>query len=121
MKKDLKTDEYNLLIARFQGAYNVGRKICFPGDYSIDKTEFIRSLHYHDRWDWIMPVIKDINIRRAEGEFTRSQLPGPADRIFSLYISSEMEVVYDTIVDFIKWYNKNIAPKIHTPSPPNSR
>ena len=86
----------------------------------------LSQLKYHFSWDWLIPVIKKIeNIKdNINGRFavyiggngctiqsTKLHL-SEKDRIkryySQTYADTKIEAVYQEVVKFIKWYNKNI-------------
>ena len=76
---------------------------------------FIEDLKFHSSWDWLMPVVEKIERLGYEVVISRisCNINGILDRknpITSIVcgdISKKMDITYDSIVEFIKWYNKN--------------
>jgi len=65
-------------------------------DYKTD------MLHFDVSWDWLMPVaneiIKSRDEQNADWDLT--------DLKYALQ-TTNIELVYNAVVEFIKWYNKN--------------
>lgn len=111
--------EGNKLIAEFMGlkigdAWQVWNK---KADYT-NRTEF----EYHTSWDWLMPVVeKANNICSKNGNelsnHSRDQqhLEDPLDNprhwkswsYHYIHLSTNRERVWQSVVEFIKWYNQN--------------
>lgn len=94
----------NKLIAEFMGLtepYELPQHgtIRPNGDF---KTEFtLDQLKYNSSWDWLMPVVGKIE-----------KTPNIYDIEEFLLIRDELctariETIYDSVVEFIKWYNAN--------------
>jgi len=89
--------ENNKLIAEFMGyeAYEYRGHTMFIFDEDNHRTEL--DLHYHTSWDWLMPVVEEIDhlqfeevVEIEEGLKTRS-----------------LSDTYKSVVEFIKQQNKN--------------
>lgn len=113
----MKTD--NELIAEFMGILKVSSKkylnsptYCHPVWGDTDKT----GLHYHSSWDWLMPVVEkiskdyDFTIKYYYGECTayvnKQNLEGLEICSYGNFDPSIVNV-HKTVLDFIKWHNKN--------------
>ena len=66
--------------------------------------------NYHNSWDWLMPVLIEIGDKTSyeltmgygESYFNRF------DGVFELFGGyGRIESIYQAVVEFIKWYNKN--------------
>lgn len=77
------------------------------------KTE--RELKYHSSWDWLMPVVEKIEFRgciveiwMSLGVGCRIVRPLKNDKSWETLREGNdlFEVVYDCVMDFIKWDNK---------------
>ncbi len=105
---------YNPLIAKFMGARVVqaysdyeglsGLMFYFDKDLSpvMRKNLSMSEIKYHSSFEWLMPVCKKIipptgwpldGIKHQTAVMTTLQ-----------YL--DLETIYRTVVDFIKWYNK---------------
>lgn len=91
----MKTD--NELIAEFMGWQK--RPALFDTYWKkgeFDKTS--NSFFYDDSWDQLMPVMEKIAKKYDE---THLQVRP----ICELTIFARIDLVYESVVDFIKWYN----------------
>lgn len=108
------TEEKNRMIAEFMGHVRSG----FNGELVFNtetREEFeVEQLKYHTSWDWLMPVVEkiesigyNVNIRRLK----TSIHPILEDKeLFGFVcgdVSKKLDITYDTIVQFIEWYNEN--------------
>ena len=105
--------ENNKLIAEFMGNRNFkkdGSYETFIGEH-IDTdngwvTEFLSHTKYHKSWDWLIPVVKKI-----EKLMTNWNKPN-YENGYSVWMNKfryafwDINCLYEYIVDFIKWYNK---------------
>ena len=90
----METTENNKLIAEFDQKYSIGFGLYdFDGcHYELDKLEF------HKSWDWLMPVVQKIKDTPTYGS---------TDGIdFVLTCDLTKENLYESVVEFIKAYNK---------------
>lgn len=108
--------EGNKLIAEFDG----WEFVCIDGsdylDYIKDGNsrfkeresslpDYLESLGYHESWDSIMPVVRKIciiNSNDISEELHLHQL-----RLIDTPIFSEIEIVWQAVVEFITWYNNS--------------
>ena len=72
---------------------------------------FEKELKYHSSWDWLMPVVNKIESKGFDvfinGLYCRITDCGLTDlEIESGETTSKIEAVWETVVEFIKWYNK---------------
>ena len=76
-------------------------------------TEWIEkefhSLPFDTSWDLLMPVVDKIHFLRMKDVYRRSNVSVKGDKIFTLYISAQIESVWLAVVNFIEWYNANVA------------
>jgi hypothetical protein len=93
-------EENNKLIAEFYGldehffiSENVGQEL---REFNDDELRFDTS------WDWLMPVANEIIKSRDEqnADWDLTQLK------YAL-CTTNIELVYKAVVEFIKWYNKS--------------
>lgn len=109
--------EGNKLIAEFMGGKNHPLLIPYtpePDDiwFNVDNYPEIHpdssmwklhELKYHSSWDWLMPVIKKIG-ELGEGYTLQD------GRLYPIHydlIGVRIEMAYQKVVDFIKWYNSS--------------
>ena len=104
--------EGNTLIAEFLGAEPCGIEWdlwgCIPlndlfKDYDaedLDVQHFFsaKEMKFHESWDWIKPAIDKIATSGAEDYF--------GDPLSNCSLYSEIELVYQSVIEFINWYNK---------------
>ena len=110
----MKIEESNKLIAKFIGRcgkYNnllytfKGVDKIIDGDiwYSIDDAKF------HNSWCWLMPVVEHINIIILNDVVATDYFDNTTYIHYhtgDLYIVSNIEQVYEEVIEFIEWYNK---------------
>ena len=83
----------NKLIAEFMGV-----------DY-VDIDTYLennKELQYHTSWDWLMPVLKKINLQLHPDTYD-------AWRMINRPAEYNIENVYDQVVEFINEHNKYIC------------
>lgn len=105
MKTDQTTIENNKLIAEFMG-WKI-RKSRTNGMTKVDTiygSLLPYDLLFHNSWDWLMPVVTLIT------EKTKSIYPNIHDSFFydsikRNLLSTNIKSVYNSVVDFIEWYN----------------
>lgn len=129
----METIEGNKLIGEFMG-YTYGNISGWVhgsriGFYKKDDTgnivEFYNenNLKYNSSWDWLMPVVEKINTVCIErgGELSnhsrdQEELSDPLDNpkhwkswsYHYIHLSTKRESVWNDVVEFIEWYNKEI-------------
>ena len=87
-------------------------------DYSTD-TDYSDQVCYNFKWDWLMPVVEKIEEVDVVASF---QIEQPTIYIWAssenstfedikieIFNKTKIEAVYQAVVEFIKWYNKNAA------------
>ena len=97
----------NKVIAKFMG-YSQSHPDYPNTTYWYKKNMLpLAILLYHSSWDCLMPVIDEIDriIHENEGSNLFNEWLGCVN---DAICSRDIEVVYVFVVDFIKWYNKNI-------------
>lgn len=102
--------ETNVLIAEFMGYQTYKfRNLTFVF-YSENNHRAESDLHYHDFWDWLMPVVEKIESLSSNQnviDWSRQ-----SKNIFDIKLTeSKIEAVYKAVIEFIKWYNENSAKK----------
>ena len=123
----------NKLIADFMGLipidnqdelswYYVEDEVYFNNDFRYNnQIEYTTSdmLPYKESWDWLMPVVE--KIQHLDNEFEvnvnfKIELTGAVElyinhkRVFGMTafeVGTLIDAVYEAIIEFIKWYNKN--------------
>ena len=87
--------EYNKLIAEFIQIRNA-TKICVR----------LSTLKYHKNWNLLMPVVEKLNTLIYDSDKSIYILE-QKDCFWDLKITSDINIVYKAVVEFIKWYNEN--------------
>lgn len=81
--------EGNELIARFMGTYS-----------------FFKWIHYHNSWDWLIPVIDKITDMDEYSSHYRPEMSSMFSD-GSIQINTKfIENTYEQVVEFINWYNE---------------
>lgn len=116
--------EDNKLIAEFMEVKNVfeysfdeNNKVLYiaeDNEGSIDWIDVgLNTIEYHCSWDWLMSVVEKIrekvnslNIASYRGEDMSMTIfmNGEDEPIYNKGVSA-LNVVYQSVVEFIKWYN----------------
>lgn len=100
------TIENNKLIAEFtqKGTESLGL-------YDYDGCHYkINELKFHASWDWLMPCIEKIESLGHGVTIYRKGCQINDAGLFSgegFNYSSKIEQTYKTVIEFIKWHNKN--------------
>ena len=116
----MKTQKNNKLIAEFMNeeiGFSDTSEPCVLGDYSW------KPMKYHKSWDWLMPVVEKIEQSGYVYDFTidycsvfgytvkiTSELKNTFSdftRIRRIGESTKINTVYEVVMEFINWYNKN--------------
>lgn len=107
------TVENNLLIARFmggllngEGRLNLNKNeiwlpyhgVCY---YHTIETGKGKILEYHKSWDWLMPVVK-----KCDTILSQNDLDEWVSDFYYALSTVEINIVFNTVVDFICWNNK---------------
>ena len=100
----MNTTENNKLIAEFMGLITEEGKYLAP---PIDELSTIGmglyvsldEMRYHTSWDWLMPVVEEIDHLEYESE--------RLDKIEMAIKTRQINAVHKAVVEFIKWYNEN--------------
>jgi len=104
MKKE-EIIQNNKLIAEFDGRVNT---MCHNNTTAS-------PYDYEKSWDWLMPIIEKIEglgfevlIGRISCNINKIlDRENPIASFVCGDISRKIEIVYDTVIEFINWYNKN--------------
>lgn len=65
-----------------------------------------KTLHYHDSYDWLIPVVQKIaKIPDGIGYQFKRGLDG------ALFI--DISTIYESVIEFIKWYNEYLKSHIN--------
>ena len=110
--------EGNKLIAEFMGIQVIDNEIDSPFRPNLNCFRE-NELKYHSDWNWLMPVVGKIStIKFRFGRFStkivtlsrepycRMDSTAKSFRNSSYNGTPLINAVYETVLDFIKWYNK---------------
>ncbi len=122
--------KYNPLIAKFMGyEYEIGEGTQPTGWYTLIKSTLINDsfrreylcrndleMKYHKSWNWLMNVVEEIeentpykiNILECECEIYSMVSDGfitSKNSVIDKSRDTKIEAVYESIVEFIEWYN----------------
>ena len=99
----------NKLIAEFMGMTNHHNDKSMMVRKTLQGNEviFIDKLEYHCSWDWLMPVIENIDHLQYEKCFSTSTLDNPVMSIEKALSTRSIDDTYRAVVQFIKEYNNN--------------
>lgn len=116
--------EGNKLIAEFMGGKVVnnvyfcnnpattpkGGSFCYTYEQYLDHYN-IGQAKYDSSWDWLMPVvekIKNICIKRSKIFLLKNRIPKQIEGdVFEALLKVDINVLYLSTINFIKWYNEN--------------
>ena len=129
------TTDKNKLIAEFMGEYNVhdvdGRYVCnncgheyssmlgdneVPMIHSDCKPDIVELAKYHTSWDWLMPVVVQINATTKYTVVIQSMDCYVYDSESGKQITFPtmnhqpdelINSVNEAVIQFIQWYNEN--------------
>jgi len=109
----MKNLENNKLIAEFMGLLK-DKNGYYKKDGEI--LYVLSELDYSSSWDWLMPVVEEIEtLSYNKGEvlitvnhqnYSICEIKTPF-KTFGLLGTKKIQVVYETVIEFIKWYNLN--------------
>ena len=75
-------------------------------DNKNPSLQYWHLLKYHKSWDWLIPVIDKIHSSNYYVDYYLSEL-GQSNN--GVHINTKfIEVSFNAVVEYIKWYNKNI-------------
>ena len=95
------TIENNKLIAEFMGCVENPNNGVWNTECPFEgKGHDLETMKYHTSWDWLIPVIKKINLQLHPD--TRG-----AWRMITNCVEYKIEDVHNQVVQFINQYNEN--------------
>jgi len=102
----METTENNRLIAEFMG-FEWMREEDFL-NYNYPEGKDLKNVmidvaaqKYQTSWDWLMPVVKKCLTKGDDTDYW--------DGIYNALSTIDIKEVYEIVVEFIKWYNKNLV------------
>mgnify|MGYP003400855777 FL=1 len=113
----MNTIKNNRLIAEFMGLAYCDRHM-YEGWYKSSEFNYRicddDGLQYHTSWDWIMPVVEKIEsmnytvtIRQGHVSICSNSYRKPYYTGGDNVEINKIQAVYQAVVEFIEWYNKN--------------
>jgi hypothetical protein len=110
-------EENNRLIAEFMGQLFHNGNTCLPehnryiGEGNYSSFFKVTDLKYHESWDWLMPVVEKVSSIFGEWDYDDERREKAEDifymdNMFSEFISSNIEAIYNRCIQFIEWYNE---------------
>ena len=96
-------EKTNKLIAEFMGYTEKNKKI----KEIYNQEAEVKSFSYHTSWDWLMPVIKKVNMVTKYDDYNQNRLH--IQRVLNDCINENavgIDEVYKAVVEFINEYNK---------------
>ena len=91
--------ETNKLIAEFMGYDTLYSQV----DYCTDMAFSFDDLHFHESWDWLMPVAKDIDALFGKND----EVDDMINRVHNAVLQFDKAILHKAVVEFIKFYNQN--------------
>ena len=89
-------EKNNKLIVEFMGCTNPFNEIHDATLYKVEQGTFeLDELQYHTSWDWLMPVIEEIDHTSYD----------PIESIEDGIATRSLEMTYKAVVESIKTYN----------------
>lgn len=123
MNKEISIEENNRLIAEFMGAVvnkNWTDKLtyCYTKENVPTKHSSynwaVDEMQYHTSWDWLMPVVERIELITPVHIWSdECKIKPHYDTVFYNNTGEsgnlkKIDVVWNTITQFIQWYNSTI-------------
>ena len=102
----------NKLIAEFMEYDTKEDKIGWTANYR--DFMFEKSLKYHSSWDWLMPVVGkierlgyrvEISLTEHNEAYAGIMTKDGTSLVWNV-AEEKIEALYKTVIEFIKWYNK---------------
>lgn len=112
----MKTD--NELIAEFMGfkPYEDRRYGTMWPDPSRKDNPVLIGQHYHESWDWIIPVIHKIQSMGYRVNIDFGNIEQCAISNIDPMMSVVEDSAYKSVVSFIKWYNQQMRIAVNPPT-----
>lgn len=78
--------------------------------YNINHSMHLKDMQFNSSWDWIIPVIEKIEKLDDYSiviNYYSCNILDTAKLNITFTSNSKIKAVYNAIIEFIKWYNKN--------------
>lgn len=108
--KETSIEEKNRIIAEFMGGVFSDTYNSAPKNipvFGLDANS-VEKLKYHSSWDWLMPVVQKINSLYNPRIYKAYEERPSAWDVIDLTITNTIDEVFDSIFQFITWYNSQI-------------
>lgn len=114
--------EGNILIADFMGFQRTEKgsgEVTYKGK-GRGVVIWASTLEFHSSWDWLMPVVEKIEDTKADEHYyfkfdminrNEVEITYEDNSVFfidSFKTKNKKEAVWLAVVEFIKWYNKQV-------------
>jgi hypothetical protein len=98
--------ENNKEIAEFMGIPKCDR-CANCGSYKFGTAIYYtpEEMDYQLSWDWLMPVVHKIH--ELTNVDDQHPLREAGDKVVELPLRCDMQEVYESVIEFINWYNAN--------------
>lgn len=108
----MKTMEGNKLIAEFMGSSIDQRgkeREPFYISEDININVNVHKMQFNTSWDWLMPVVSKCDglsfYKRGESDIKWGEIFND-EEVIRAFQANEIDVVYNSVIEFIKWYNE---------------
>lgn len=97
-------EEKNRMIAEFMGFVKDDENLYLIDDYRLRgeseyQATYVSEMEFHTSWDWLMPVVEEIDHLEYESE--------RLDNIDEAIKTRQIGSVHQAVVEFIEWHNEN--------------
>ncbi len=103
--------EGNKLIAMFDGLEKSDMKDMEKYYFTVYGYLTIEDLEYHSSWDWLMPVVKKCS--KILNNDKEGSLIAPFFSINKALLEIEIDKLWKSVIEFIKWYNLEKLKQAH--------
>ena len=94
------------MIDEFSGTTHSKPLSQFPGYEWKGEKDYSKSLHYHDSWDWLMPVVEKATKIGSQTELAYYHIGRTFEEIKTALYIVHIEGVWAAVIKVIEWYNK---------------
>lgn len=95
----------NFMDYKFLNKKEYAKEVGCP-EYEMDNLPDC-NCYYHSSWDWLMPVIHKILFNTDINNKNNVEWEKLIQNIQSSLLNCEITNLYNTVVEFINWYNNN--------------